>query len=110
VDVKRRLNQDHIIRHRGTIRTKLNVYAGEIASRINEDAKLNEVFDLGASQDVIAQLERAATALRRWHQRFKWHAALNREIEALAPAVAQTFDLATSEVLLHQMRARNVGA
>ena len=110
MDVKRSLNQDHMIRHRGTIRTKLYVYAREIAPRINEDAKFNEVFGLGTSEDVIAQLERAAAALRRWHQRFQWHAALNREIEALAPAIAQTCDLATSEVLLEQRRARNVGA
>jgi hypothetical protein len=99
-----------MIRHRGTIRTKLYVYAREIATRINEDAKLNEVFGVSASQDVIAQLERAAAALRRWHQRFQWHAALNREIEALASAIAQTFDLATREMLLDQGRARNVGA
>jgi hypothetical protein len=99
-----------MIRHLGTIRTKLYVYAGEIAPRINEDAKLNEVSGLGASQDVIAQLERAAATLRRRRQRFQWHAALNREIEALAPTIAETCDLATGEVLLEQRRARNVGA
>jgi len=60
--MKRRINQNYVLRHRSTVAAIIYVDSREIAAGIDKDPNVDGGTALRIAKDIVAQRERAAAA------------------------------------------------